>query len=107
MFSPSVWILFAMYVYRIVKAFDSIVDALIQQENFTNISVVQRDLALKGERVSLLNCAHKIETQLFLISTFVQVERVMFHGRTLSVGITGLKKFNFVIHSCEIFVNFL
>ena len=40
-----------MYVYRIVKAFDSILDALIQQENFTNISV-QRDLALKGERVS-------------------------------------------------------
>ena len=40
--------------YRIVKAFDSIVDALIEQENFTNISVVQRDLALKGERVSVL-----------------------------------------------------
>ena len=57
-----------MYVYRIVKAFDSIVDALIQQENFTNISVVQRDLALKGERVSLLNCAHKIETAIFDIN---------------------------------------
>ena len=41
-----------MYVYRIVKAFDSILDALIQQEKFTNINVVQRDLALKGERVS-------------------------------------------------------
>ena len=37
--------------YRIVQAFDNIVDALIQQENFTDILVVRRDLALRGERV--------------------------------------------------------
>lgn len=40
--------------YRIVQAFDNIVDSLIQQENFNNISIVERDLALRGERVSLL-----------------------------------------------------
>ena len=40
--------------YRIVQAFDNIVDSLIQQENFKNISIVERDLALRGERVSLL-----------------------------------------------------
>ena len=39
---------------RIVQAFNDIVDVLIEQVNFTNISVVQRDLALRGERVSYL-----------------------------------------------------
>ena len=38
--------------YRIVEAFNDIVDALIEQVNFTNISVSTRDLALRGERVS-------------------------------------------------------
>ena len=40
------------FLYRIVQAFDNIVDSLIQSVNFTNISVVERDLALRGERVS-------------------------------------------------------
>ena len=39
---------------RIVQAFNNIVDVLIEQVNFTNIYVVQRDLALRGERVSYL-----------------------------------------------------
>ena len=38
-----------------MQAFDNIVDALIQSDNFTNISVVERDLALRGERVSYHN----------------------------------------------------
>ena len=38
--------------YRIVEAFNDIVDALIEQVNFTNISVSRRDLALRGEQVS-------------------------------------------------------
>ena len=40
-------------LYRIVQAFDNIVNSLIQQENFNNISVVERDLALRGDRVGL------------------------------------------------------
>ena len=39
---------------RIVQAFNDIVKVLIEQVNFTNISVVQRDLELRGERVSYL-----------------------------------------------------
>ena len=41
--------------FRIVQAFDNIVDALIESNNFTNISVVKKDLALRGERVSQNN----------------------------------------------------
>ena len=37
---------------RIVQTFDNIVDALIESDNFTNISIVEQDLALRGERVS-------------------------------------------------------
>ena len=39
---------------RIVQAFDNIVDALIESEDFTNISIVEQDLALRGERVSYI-----------------------------------------------------
>ena len=38
--------------FRIVQAFENIVDVLINQVNFTNLSVVQTDLAFRGERVS-------------------------------------------------------
>ena len=37
---------------RIVQQFENIVEALIQQENFTNISVIAEDVALVAERVS-------------------------------------------------------
>ena len=37
--------------FRIVQAFENIVDVLINQVNFTNLSVVQTDLAFRGERV--------------------------------------------------------
>ena len=58
-------------------------DALIQQKNFTNISVVQRDLALKGERVSILKNRFN---DAFAI---LQLEKAMFNGRTLNVAVTG------------------
>ena len=41
------------FFVRIVQAYDSIVDALISQVNFTNISVVQLGIGLIGERVSI------------------------------------------------------
>ena len=37
--------------FSIVQAFENIVDVLINQVNFTNLSVVQTDLAFRGERV--------------------------------------------------------
>ena len=40
---------------RIVQQFENIVEALIQQENFTNISVVTEDIALVGERMSVVH----------------------------------------------------
>ena len=85
---------------RIVKAFDSIVDALIQQENFSNISVVQSDLALKGERVSIL------KTDLMMPLVILQLEKAMFNGRTLNAGVTGTnmckvtKLFTTVYYNC-------
>lgn len=41
----------------IINSFEGIIDALINQENFTNITVVEDDIALLGQRVSLLLCA--------------------------------------------------
>ena len=38
----------------IINSFERIIDALINQDNFTNITVVENDIALKGESVSLL-----------------------------------------------------
>lgn len=45
-------------ILRIVQAYDNIMAILIQQMNFTNISVVQKDLALRGEKVSVLKLQH-------------------------------------------------
>ena len=41
-------------IFSIINSFEGIVDALINQENFTNITVVEDDIALIGKRVSLL-----------------------------------------------------
>ena len=41
----------------IINSFERIIDALINQDNFTNITVVENDIALKGESVSLYCCA--------------------------------------------------
>ena len=40
----------------IINSFERIIDALINQDNFTNITIVENDIALKGESVSLLLC---------------------------------------------------
>ena len=37
--------------HRLVQQFENIVEALIVQENFTNVSVIAEDVALVGERV--------------------------------------------------------
>ena len=41
-----------LFVYRIVQAFESILDTLIDQENFTNIRVIEEDVTLIAEQVS-------------------------------------------------------
>ena len=62
MCTPFCLLLCVFFILRIVQQFENIVEALIQQENFTNISVVTEDIALVGERVrkcgSFIN--HKI-----------------------------------------------
>ena len=40
-----------VFFFRIVQLFENIVDVLIQQENFTNITVIADDVVLVGERV--------------------------------------------------------
>ena len=57
---------FSMYVYRIVKAFDSIVNAL--RTLLTNMSIVQRNLALKGERVSVLKILNTFADTFYFIA---------------------------------------
>ena len=42
----------SLFSCRIVQAFENIVDTLIGQNNFTNISIVARDVALIAETVS-------------------------------------------------------
>ena len=37
---------------RIIEVYDSVVSVLLQEDNFTDISVVTQDVVLKGERVS-------------------------------------------------------
>lgn len=39
-------------LHRIVRSFEGIVDALVNKENFTNVTIVTNDIALIGERVS-------------------------------------------------------
>ena len=39
------------FFYRIVQAFDNIVESLIEFENFTNLSINSDDVLLRGERV--------------------------------------------------------
>ena len=42
------------FAFRIIKSFEGIVNAVVNQENFTNVTVVEEDIAFRGERVSLL-----------------------------------------------------
>ena len=37
---------------RIIEVYDSVVSVLLQEVNFTDISVVTQDVVLRGERVS-------------------------------------------------------
>ena len=41
-----------MFDYRILQAFEAIVGTLITQENFTEILVIEEDMALIAEKVS-------------------------------------------------------
>ena len=40
------------FVFRIVRSFEAIARGLLQQENFTNITVIREDIAFIGELVS-------------------------------------------------------
>ena len=44
---------FILFDYRIVQAFESIVDTLINQENVTETRVIEEDVALITEQVSV------------------------------------------------------
>ena len=44
---------FILFDYRIVQAFESIVDTLISQENVSEIVVIEEDVALITEQVSV------------------------------------------------------
>ena len=41
------------FQFRIVRSFEAIARGLLQQENFTNITVIRRDIAFIGELVSI------------------------------------------------------
>ena len=41
-----------VFDYRIVQAFESIVDTLISQDNFKEVRVIEDELALIAKRVS-------------------------------------------------------
>ena len=41
-----------IFTYRIVQALESILETLIEQENFTSVQVIQEDVALIAEQVS-------------------------------------------------------
>ena len=51
-------------LHRIVQQFDNIVEVLIEQQNFTNITVTAEDVALVGERVSDQACNNHLEETL-------------------------------------------
>ena len=55
---------------RIVQQFENILEALIQQENFTTIEVVAEDVALVAERVSyvIINNKHTVYLKVIIIS---------------------------------------
>ena len=41
-------------VCRIIRAFETIAEVLVTQDNFTNITITGNDIALRGERVNQL-----------------------------------------------------
>ena len=47
---------------RIVQAFDTITNSLIEQENFTNATVVREDVAFTGQKV----CEHNVKPLAFV-----------------------------------------
>ena len=56
----SLYVCSNVRLYRIVRSFESIVRNLLQQENFTNLTVVREDVAFRGERVSYTNIARML-----------------------------------------------
>ena len=43
---------FICILHRIIRSFEGIIDALVNKEDFTNVTLVKNDIALIGERVS-------------------------------------------------------
>ena len=59
----------ALFDYRIVQVFETIVDILISQENFTKVLVIEEDMALIAEQVSAWENQLEILSQTFDSST--------------------------------------
>ena len=66
-----------------MKTFEVTVRNLLQQENFTNFTVVSEDIAFVGERVRNIQRAPTI----ILTMMFVQLSKVKFTGRTFTTSI--------------------
>ena len=49
-----------MFYISIVKSFESVADSLVSQEDFTEISLLENNIAIRGEKVTdtsiLTNC---------------------------------------------------
>lgn len=58
-FLPEFLIVFTpnAHFFRIVHAFETITESLIEQRNFADINVITEDVALSGKRVSI-NYSH-------------------------------------------------
>ena len=55
-----------LFDYRVLQAFETIVDTFISQENFTKIFVIEEDMALIAEQVSIYG------NQLYILSYFLK-----------------------------------
>ena len=83
-------------ICSIVQSFEKIVDALISQENFTNLTIIQTDIAFQGLRVResiIIACTNSL-------STHMQIQRTDFMGITF---VESSSSKNYIIYFIFIF----
>ena len=84
-------------ICSIVQSFERIVNALISQENFTNLTIIQSDIAFQGLRVResiIIACTNSL-------STHMQIQRTDFMGITF---IESSSSKNYIIYIYFIFI---
>ena len=86
-------------ICSIVQSFERIVNALISQENFTNLTIIQTDIAFQGLRVResiIIACTNSL-------STHMQIQRTDFMGITFIESSSSKNYIIYLLHFYYLF----